>query len=109
MSTQLEKFTKAKEALEAHIEANKALFDDHQKLVFAVIDAENELRDYAAEKNEGETNGKYTVVVTPQTQTWGDVEVLKEMLASGKIGQDFYDKVVKTEKRPARISIKENK
>lgn len=111
MSTQnaLERYTVAKEKVEAHIEDNKAVFDTHQKLVMSLIDAENELRDTVSESREGVSNGKYTVSYLPQTQTWADIETIDQMIATGLIKKELREKIVMTQERPARISIKENK
>lgn len=112
-----------------HIEDNKEIFDAHQKLVMEVIDTENELRDATAERvtaleadtseagiqalNEfvarGETNGTYHVKASPQTQTWADIEELDKEVASGRMSKETRDRIVKTQKRPAKISITEIK
>ena len=119
----LDKYTALVEKRNKHIEDNKAVFDDHQKIVMDIIDAENQLRDDVAAEFEvltenaktdttvkpaveaGVSNGEYNVLVTPQTQTWGDIEVLDALVASGEITKEIRDRVVKTQKRPPRITI----
>ena len=110
MSTQnlLEKFTEAKEKVEAHIEDNKPVFNAHQKLVMSLIDAENELRDAVAESKEGVTNGKYTVVCTPQEQVVFDEEKTLSALRVSREGALAAGVLVRNQ-RPPFISIKENK
>lgn len=101
----LEKYTKAIDALESHKESNKAVFEEHQKLVFEVIDAENVLRDDVAEANAGVENGSYKVIVTPQTQTYGDVEAIDKLVADRIISPELRNKIVVTTQRPAKITI----
>jgi hypothetical protein len=129
MTTQLENYTKAVQTVKNHIEDNKEIFDAHQKLVMSVIDTENELRDAIAERvtaleadtseagiqalNEfvrtGAMNGSYKVTATPQTQTWADIEELDKEVSSGRMSKETRDRIVKTQKRPAKISITELK
>lgn len=108
MSTQnsLEKYTRAIEALEAHKEANAHVFSEHEKLVFAVIDAEGELRDDVSVANAGVENNKFEVVITPQSQTFGDVEAIDKLVADRILSPEIRAKIVQTVQRPARITIK---
>ena len=96
-------------SVKEHTEANKAIFDQHTQLVGLLIDAENALRDAAAEAGEGISNGEFRVVVTPQTQTWADIEVIDSLIANGYIQSKYRDQIIKTIARPARISISEIK
>lgn len=104
--TSLEKYTKSIEALESHKRANAGVFEEHQKLVFEVIDAENELRDEVAIANAGVENNKYKVVLTPQTQTYGDIEAIEKLVADKIISPEIRAKIVVTTERPPRITIK---
>ena len=100
IENKLEKYTSTVKALEEHKEQNQAVFDTHQKFLFAVIDAENELRDEAAEAGHGTENEDFKVTVTPQTMKTYDEEKLKVVLT-----QQQFDDIVKEQTRPARISI----
>lgn len=104
----LEKYTKLVEKRNEHIKANKTVFDDHEKIVMDIIDAENDLRDAVAESKEGVSNAEFTVTVTPQKQVWADIETLDKFVASGNITKEMRDMVVKTQDRPPKISIKKN-
>ncbi len=102
----LDKYTRAKEMLDAHIRNNKELFDKHQSYVLAVIDAENDLRDAVAIAKEGVQNEEYNVVYTPQSQTIIDEE--KVLKALGKTREAaIADGLIEVVERPARISIKQ--
>ncbi len=101
----LDKYTRAKEMLDAHIKNNKDLFEKHQSYVFAVMDAENELRDAVAISKEGVSNEKYKVEVIPQTQAQFDEE--KVLAAIGKTKEGAIAAgIIQVVERPARISIK---
>lgn len=102
----LEKYTRAMEALNGHIKQNKAVFDAHKRYVESVIDAENELRDAVATENKGVENSDFEVKVFPQTQTYADIEVIDAMVKEGNINGQMRDRIVKTIKRPLRISIR---
>ena len=104
----LAKYAKAVEKRDRHIEANKSVFKEHESIVYDVIDAENELRDAVAESGSGVSDIDYTVTLTPQTQTWADIETIDKYVANGEIAQKVRDEIVKTQKRPAKISIKRN-
>ena len=95
------------EALKDHAESNKEIFDTHQKFILNVIDSENELRDYIAETKEGESNGTHQVTIIPQTQTWADIEEIDKLIAEGVISPSLRERIVKTQDRPARVSIRE--
>ena len=101
---QLEKYTKAKEAVEAHIEDNKEIFDAHQKLVFALMDAENELRDQVAIDKKNINNGEYRVVVTPKSQTVYDEEKLLKAIRMTR-EEAIKDGIIADYERPVQITI----
>lgn len=105
----LEKYTIAAKAVDTHVAENKGVFDKHQSLVFALIDAEGKLRDDAAEAKEGATNGDYKVVVNPQTQTYADIEVIDALIAGGVIPASKRAEIVKTVERPLKITISKQK
>jgi hypothetical protein len=105
----LEKYTNAVDARNEHMEANKPVFDSHQKLVFAVIDAENELRDEVAgmqglptDKNSlVAKNASYEIYFAPQTQRVYDDELLSKLLSPEEL-----TKVIKEIPRPTKTIIK---
>lgn len=119
----LDKYTGLVDKRNKHIEDNKAVFDAHEKIVMDIIDADNDLRDAVTEDFEslveqaktnkeikpaadaGLFNGAFKVTVTPQTQTWGDIEELDKLVAEGTISKEVRDRVVKTQNRPPKISI----
>ncbi len=102
--TALDKYTQAVGQMESHIELNKSVFDQHQQLVFRVMDAENELRDAVAIAGAGVSDGIHSVTITPQTQTYADIETLNA--SHGKLLTDeLLKNIIKTQARPARISI----
>lgn len=109
--SKIDNYTAAVNAIENHKEDNKSVFDAHQTLLFRLIDAENELRDDAAARHAsdeaytGETNGSHRITVTPQTQTFVDIEKLDAMVASGRISKEIRDELVQTNTRPPRITI----
>jgi len=105
----LDKYSNAVNAMKAHQESNQAVFDEHKRLVLKIIDAENELRDAVAESKEGVENLYHKVTVTPQTQTFADVEEVDKALGAGYISQSVRDRIVKTVQRPEKISITEQK
>lgn len=97
----LERYTKAIEKRNEHIKTNKSVFDEHERIVGAVIDAENDLRDEVAEANAGVENTDFKVTITPQTQRVYNEDKLKQYLS----GPQFAE-VVNDVTRPARISIR---
>ena len=99
----LEKYTQAIERRNAHIEANKNIFNAHEQIVMQVIEAENELRDAVAEANAGVSNGEYTVTIEPQARRQYNEEKMKQYLS----GPQFAE-VVNDIQRPPRISIRKN-
>lgn len=101
----LDSFTRARQAVEDHVAANKPIFDAHQRLVGNVIDTENALRDAAAEAGKGLSNGTFNVTVTPQTQVFADIETIDQLIKEGKIDPSLREKIVKTVTRPPRITI----
>lgn len=97
----LEKYTSAFEAMEAHKESNQAVFKEHERLLFNLIDAENELRDAVAESGQGVSNQTHVVTVTPQTQRVYSEEKMHQYLTSSQFAE-----VVNDVTRPPRIIIK---
>ena len=95
----LTKYGNAVAALEDHIEANKPLFDAHQKLAMAVIDAENELRDAVAEDGSGVSNAAYIVTIEPKSQTIYDEAKIRAACPDA----------ISTQTRPPRITIGKNR
>ena len=93
--TALSKYGNAVAALEEHIEANKPLFDRHQQLAMAVVDAENELRDAVAEDGSGVSNALYNVTIEPKTQTVYDDALIKAKCPEA----------ISTTQRPPKITI----
>lgn len=108
-ATALDKYTSAMNAMTNQQEANSPVFNEHKRLMLQVIDAENELRDAVAESNAGISNGAFRVTVTPQSQTWADIEAVDRLIASGSIPASLRESIVKTTQRPARISIQPQK
>ena len=111
MSTQtkLEKYSEAVERRNEHVKENAKVFEAHEKLVYAVIEAENELRDEVAEM-QGLAQDKETIVATgmthkviyiPQTQRVYDEDAIKRLLTSAQILE-----VVKDNPRPPKIVIR---
>lgn len=105
-STALQKYSNAVAAVKEHKEANAGVFDAHEKLVFAVIDAENELRDAVAVSKEGVSNGMHRVTITPQTQTIVDPDDLKAHQGEA-LTPELIAELTKTYERPPRITIGE--
>ncbi len=99
--TALDRYTRSVEARNEHLEANRAVFEAHEKLVMNVIDAENDLRDQVSEAKEGVKNADFEVVLTPVTQRVYNEDKMKQMLTPIQ----FAD-VVNDVTRPARITIK---
>lgn len=98
--TALQKYANAIEERNEHIAANKSVFEAHERIVFRILDAENELRDEVAMANQGVENGLYKVTITPQTQKVYDDEVLSKLLQPEEVSQ-----VVKEVTRSPKISI----
>lgn len=108
MSTQLDKYSKAVAALKDHQRANATVFEEHQRLLFNVMDAENELRDKVAETKQGEKGLDHEVTVQEQTQEVWEEE--KTLQALGLTKQGAIDRgLIAVNQRPPRISIKEVK
>lgn len=105
----LQKYATAKAAVAEHIADNESVFKAHEQLVFKVIDAENEVRDEVAAAGRGLSDGLYRVSCDPQTQTFGDIEAIDRLIASGKIPGNLREQIVKTVTRPARITISQLK
>lgn len=96
----LDRYTKAMEALQEDIADNATVFKNHENLVGAVIEAENDLRDVLADLAEagditGVNNGDYYASVTPQEQTVYDDELIKKTIPAA----------ITTTKRPPRIVV----
>lgn len=98
------KYTNAVDAVKDHIEKNKSIFDAHERLVFQVIDAENELRDAVAASGQGVQNGSHKVTFEKQTQTIFDEDKMKCYLSAEEM-----QKVTTVNERPPRITINEIK
>lgn len=125
-SHSLDKYSKLVAERDKHIEDNKAVFEAHEKIVFNILDVENELRDEVAEDFEslreqaktdptvrpeaeaGVSNGEYAVQVAAQTQTWADIEVIDKLIAEGVIPASKRAEIVKTQSRPPRITIRKS-
>ena len=101
----LERYSNAYSAVTAHTNLNTVVFDEHKRLVGLLIDAENELRDAVAEAGASVANSNFRATLTPQTQTYADIEEVDALAQAGRITQEERDKVVKTVGRPPRISI----
>ena len=108
-ATSLEKYSKAVQAVKNHQEANSSVFTQHKGLMLQLIDAENELRDAVAESGAGISDNYTIVTIKPQTQTWSDIEAIDALIAQGKIPSELRSQIVKTQQRPPRISISEQK
>lgn len=61
----LERYTKAVEAIHDHIKANKPVFDAHQQLVFAEIEAKEALTDAVLESKTNANNGRVRATYSP--------------------------------------------
>lgn len=104
IESSLTKYTTAVEAVKQHETSNERIFAEHKKLVMAVIDAENNLRDEAAQADlEGVTqakvlanDGSFRVIITPQTMKVYDED---KILAAG------LKDAISEQKRPPRITI----
>lgn len=102
----LERYTNAENNRKAHITQNKAIFNAHEQLAFACIDAHNELEDAVVEANAGVSNADYEVRIFPQTQTLVDPDDLRAN--QGKtLTPELIASLVKTIQRPPRVSIKQ--
>ena len=107
-ATALEKYTSAFNAMKDHQDRNGDIFKEQQRLFLALMDAENELRDAAALALTGAENGQFKVAVTPQTQTFADIDEINRILETGAhICYDDLKTIVKTVPRPPRINITE--
>lgn len=102
--TALQRYTSAVGAIEEHIKENKAVFDSHQKLVMAQLDAENALRDAVAEEGAGCSNGIFDVTLTPMTQTVYNEDKIFSLLSltrESAVGAGL----ITINQRPPRITI----
>lgn len=102
---QLTKYTSAHKQMMDHQKNNSSVFDEHKRLMMLVIDAENELRDAVAENKANVSNNDFKVTVTPQTQTFADIDVIDRLIANGQISASLRESIVKTVPRPERITI----
>lgn len=100
----LQKYTSAVAKRNDHIEQHADVFKQHEKIVYDVIDAENELRDAVAESGQGLNNGLYNVTVTPQTQEVWDEEKLLKALNMSK-DSAIAAGLLMINQRPPRITI----
>lgn len=101
----LTKYTSAHKQMMEHQRNNASVFDEHKRLMLLVIDAENELRDAVDENKANVSNNDFRVTITPQTQTFADIEVIDRLIANGQISASLRESIVKTVQRPDRISI----
>ena len=107
VKTLLDKYSDKVKALKAFQGENKSVFDQHQTLLFAVIDAENELKDEVASTKEVAKNDFHEVKRTPQTQTFADIEVIDQLINNGVIPASRRSEIVKVQDRPDYIGIRE--
>lgn len=108
INTLAAKYAGAKDAIKEHIIDNQRVFSDHEALVGKLIDAENDLRDAAAESGKSEIFGTIKVTVTPQTQeVWDEDRTLAGLKVSKE--QAIEAGFLKINERPARIQISEVK
>lgn len=98
----LEKYTRAKQAVDAHIQANQVVFDAHQKLIFDLVDVENDLRDDVAEEAKGVSNADFSVIYEPITQEVVDMEALQAYIKAGTVPAA----IIQKNQRPPRINIR---
>ena len=94
------KYTNAIDAQKDHMSNNPEVFKENNRLVMAIIDAENELRDAVAESGTGVSNGSFNVTITPVAQRIYNEDKLHEFLSPTQFAQ-----VVNDVTRPARITI----
>ena len=106
LEKKLEKYEDAVQAIKDHIAQNKSVFDSHEKLVMAQIQAESDLRDAVQEAETGVSDGMYNVTFEKQTQTFGDVEAIEKLIAGGAIHKTLKGSIIKTVSRPPKILIK---
>lgn len=88
-----------------HIKENKGVFDEHQNIVFRVMDAENALFDEVAMNKYSKetvvaTGEKYKVVYIPQKQEVIDREMIAKM-----IQPEDYAKVIYEKDRSPKIKV----
>ena len=100
----LQKYTAAKEKVEDHIAANRAVFSAHEALVMSLIDAENEVHDEAAVEKASVSDGKNRVTVFPMTQEVFDEDNTLKALKLTK-EQAISAGLIKVNERPPRITI----
>lgn len=101
------KYSRAVQAMKAHQEENKPVFDRHKELMMQILDADNELRDAVAESGASISDDFTVVTVTPQTQTFADIVAIDKLIAEGKIPATLRAEIVKTAQRPPRITVGE--
>jgi len=68
----LQKYTKAKEALDKHLQENKEVFDKHQEIVGSVMDAEQELREVTYIEQRNAENDRIRVTYSPAYKKYYD-------------------------------------
>ncbi len=106
MSLHLEKYSKAVAELKAHQHQNAGVFEEHQNLLFKVMDAENELRDHVAATKQGEKGLDHEVTCVEQTQEVFDEEKTLQALRVTREGA-IAAGIIVINQRPPRINIKE--
>ena len=107
VTTLLDKYSAAVKNLKDYQELNKDIFAEQQKLVFAMIDAENEVKDEVALTKEVAKNKTHEIKRTPQSQTFADIEVIDYLIEVGVIPVTRRAEIVKTVERPDYVGIRE--
>lgn len=104
----LQRYAQTVRAIKEHIQANSSVFNAHQNLVLAEMDARSDLEDAAV--GEEETLSKepllahgFRVVVMPQEQTVFDEEKI------AAIEKEKGITLITKQKRPARVVVSELK
>ncbi len=100
----LQRYVRTVDAIQNHIEENKAIFDDHQRLVMQEIDARSDVEDEAALEAESLAKeplivGSFRLIVHPQTMVVYNDEKIAEIEKEKGIS------LKRTQSRPPRIVI----
>ncbi len=107
MQEKIANYISAKEALKKHQEANPDVFRVNQTLLFALMKAEDEVKDQSAMESASGAYKNIAVTYTPQTQTYADIDEIDALIVQGIIPQGYRANIVKTVTRSPRISIRE--
>lgn len=103
VQTALNNYSNIVAELKEHEQANEGVFSKHKSIVMRMVDADNAVRDAAAEAGEGASNATHRVTVTPQTQkTFNEPAIL----ALASKGVDITG-IISEHTRPPRITIGE--